>query len=72
MLRQQALAWLTADLLHWSQEAGSTAIERRELPIEAVAHWKADPDLAAIRGEAAINTLPESERVGWTRLWGSG
>jgi hypothetical protein len=32
-------------------------------------HWKRDPDLAGVRGEAALAKLPEAERQGWRTLW---
>jgi tetratricopeptide (TPR) repeat protein len=67
--RKQALLWLTADLAHWSEEAHSATSERSATAIKALEHWKADPGLAGVRGEAALRALPADEREGWKRLW---
>jgi hypothetical protein len=31
--------------------------------------WKADPDLAGVRDEEALATLPGAERRAWRDLW---
>jgi hypothetical protein len=69
-LKHLAIAvWLTADLAHWARAARSVAAEPRALAIQNLEHWKVDPDLAGIRGEAAIKALPADEREAWNRLW---
>jgi serine/threonine-protein kinase len=68
-LRQQALAWLRADLaLHTRQlESGQpgthTEVQR------VLRHWRKDTDLAGIRDEAALAKLPADERAAWEKLW---
>jgi hypothetical protein len=37
--------------------------------LKALRHWQQDPDLAGVRGSAALAKLPEAERKGWRRLW---
>jgi tetratricopeptide (TPR) repeat protein len=68
-LRQQALAWLRADLaLHTkllgSGQGGARAEVQRELR-----HWQKDADLAGIRDKAALAKLPADEQKAFTRLW---
>jgi len=64
-LRQQALAWLRAELGWWD----------RHLPIDkagvrtALRRWQTDPDLASIRDSAALAKLPGAEREACQHLW---
>jgi hypothetical protein len=61
-LRQQALAWLKADLAaRAKQPAGERAAVLRQ--------WQTDAALAAVRGEQALRTLPEAERAAWGAFW---
>jgi tetratricopeptide (TPR) repeat protein len=55
--RGRALEWLRADI---------AARERAGLA-DTLAHWKEDPDLAAVRDR--LDGLPAAEREGWTKLW---
>ena len=32
-------------------------------------HWLEDTDFAGVRDAAALDKLPEPERVGWQKLW---
>jgi tetratricopeptide (TPR) repeat protein len=67
-LRQQALAWLRADLAAWCKllehdpkaAAGVTQTFR---------HWQHDPDLAGLREPAALVKLPEPEARACRQLW---
>jgi Flp pilus assembly protein TadD len=67
-LRQQALAWLQADLaaLKWQRKNGRDA-DGAALS-ERMQEWRAGPDFVGVRG-GAIEKLPEAERVGWRKLW---
>jgi serine/threonine protein kinase/Flp pilus assembly protein TadD len=69
-LRNQAREWLRADLeatlrlLEERPEKNRSAIARK------LANWLADePDFAGVRGNEALASLPEPERVGWQNLW---
>jgi len=62
--RQQALAWLRADLtLKTRLQNGGKGI------VWSLATWQTDRDLASIRDPAALAKLPDSEREPWRRLW---
>jgi serine/threonine-protein kinase len=67
-LRQQALAWLQADLA-----ARARLLEKN--PLSAVKiqndmkHWQTDSDLAGVRDEKEIAKLPAEERAAWQKLW---
>jgi tetratricopeptide (TPR) repeat protein len=61
-LREQAHAWLTADLSAWDAERGPDALKTLQ-------HWRADPDLVGIRQDADIRNLPEAEQERWRKLW---
>jgi len=68
-LRQQALDWLRADLAlrqkqlqsFWPGEANKARV--------ALRHWQQDPDLAAVRDQAALAKLPAQERESCRKLW---
>jgi serine/threonine-protein kinase len=68
-LRQQALAWLRADLTYWSKQAESTAPADRALARKTLQHWRDDADLAGLRDDAALKKLPAGERATWQKLW---
>ncbi len=67
-LRGQALDWLRIELDAWSRHLGSGRPGARGMTVQGVAHWRLDPDLATVRGEA-LARLPEPERKGWQALW---
>jgi tetratricopeptide (TPR) repeat protein len=68
-LRQQALAWLRADLAglrDWLETAPKDA--RQE--VRAITQWRQqDPDFAGVRDGEALARLPEAERQEWQTLW---
>jgi serine/threonine protein kinase/Flp pilus assembly protein TadD len=64
-LRRQALDWLRLDLT----ALGGIVDQEPGTAVEALRHWLADPDLAAVRGKEALDKLPEPERKGWQELW---
>jgi hypothetical protein len=68
-LRAQALAWLRADLDAQTRQAASWFAAPRARAVQAVHHWKEDPDLAGVRDADALDKLPEAERAEWRKLW---
>src|SRR5262249_28535554 len=56
--RKQALDWLQADLATWWKLLASGPPRARQFVAQTLQHWKADPDLAGIRDQAAIAKLP--------------
>jgi Tfp pilus assembly protein PilF len=67
-LRQQALAWLRADLAAWSQRLDKEPERSRADVLAQMKHWQQDNDFACVRGDA-VEKLPESERTAWRDLW---
>jgi serine/threonine-protein kinase len=67
-LRRQALDWLMADLTLWAKQAQSDRPADRAGVQQQMQHWKADTDLAGVRGDA-LAKLPEAEREPWKKLW---
>jgi hypothetical protein len=63
-LRQQALAWLRADLELWSKRLQDGQTIRKILQ-----HWQNDNALAGVRDAAALMKLPAAEREAWRKLW---
>jgi tetratricopeptide (TPR) repeat protein len=63
--RRQALDWLRADLAAWGKEVEKA----RPVVQRTLQHWQQDPDLAGLRGEAALAQLPEAERQACRKLW---
>jgi serine/threonine-protein kinase len=67
--RRQAIEWLGADLDAWSSNFAadprlpSADVRRR------FARWTEGPELAAVRGDAALAALPDAERAEWVALW---
>jgi hypothetical protein len=55
--------------------AAMSALSREEPPqarqsaAQTLLHWKADPDLAGIRNEAALAKRPEAEQKACRALW---
>jgi tetratricopeptide (TPR) repeat protein len=68
-LRQQALAWLKADLELWRQQAASGQPVALETVLKKLSHWQTEPGLASVRDEKALTALPEAERKEWQSLW---
>jgi serine/threonine-protein kinase len=63
-LRQQALAWLRADLALRSAMQGGGKLAGGNLAI-----WQTDAALSSVRDQAALEKLSDAEREGWLRLW---
>jgi serine/threonine-protein kinase len=68
-LRQQALDWLRADLACGTKLAQTGPAIVKEVVSLRLRRWKADPDLASIRDEDALDALPETERRAWRDFW---
>ncbi|MFO0887938.1 MAG: tetratricopeptide repeat protein [Isosphaeraceae bacterium] len=67
--RQQAQAWLEAELAAWSGLAHPDHGEAlRKIPM-TLRHWQQDTDLAAVRDRDALEALPERERQQWQAFW---
>ncbi|MFI5457815.1 MAG: tetratricopeptide repeat protein [Isosphaerales bacterium] len=67
--RNQALAWLKADLAYWTKQAETGTPAAKALVNQTLQHWKADTDLAGIRDEDALKTLAEEDRKTCRTLW---
>jgi serine/threonine-protein kinase len=67
--REQALAWLRADLTAWTKQLAGGKPEARAEVRQQLEHWQRDPDLAGLRDEAALAMLPEAERTACRQLW---
>jgi serine/threonine-protein kinase len=67
--RRQAREWLEADLAAWTQKVDRGGAADRALVRRALASWRADPDLAAVRELTALERLPADERGKWLAMW---
>jgi serine/threonine-protein kinase len=67
--RRQALDWLRAELAYGRQVVQNGPPVAREVVSLRLRRWKADPDLAGVRNEKALNELPGAERRAWRDLW---
>jgi thiol-disulfide isomerase/thioredoxin len=69
-LRQQALAWLRADLDAWNRLLDQGSDQARVARVtKALQPWMVDIDLARVRGPDALALLPQAERPGWQKFW---
>ena len=66
-LRKQTLEWLKADLKMWSAQLKNS--DRKTFVSQILRHWKNDPDLAALRVESSLKSLPEDEQTAWRAFW---
>ena len=67
--RAQARDWLKAELAAWAKVLESGPAQSKAAVPKTLEHWKTDADLAGIRDEKALATLPENERAAFKRLW---
>ena len=70
--RKQAIDWLKADLAAWSKVLESGPPQARQAISKTLQHWKADPDLAGIRDDAALAKLPADEQKACRAPLGTG
>jgi serine/threonine-protein kinase len=68
-LRQQAVAWLRADLALWAKRAEADNLNDRAAALRALGNWQTDADLAGLRDQDALDKLPEAERDECRKLW---
>jgi tetratricopeptide (TPR) repeat protein len=67
--RSEALVWLDAELVAWTEFSKSANSEQLAFIIQTLQHWKKDSDLASIRDSVSLKSLPETERESWESLW---
>jgi serine/threonine-protein kinase len=67
--RQQALAWLKADLAGWRVRLKKGGPKTGKTLMDWLGKWQREPDLAGVRDEAALAKLPAVERSAWQALW---
>jgi serine/threonine-protein kinase len=68
--RNQARAWLEAELKAWSGLVESAKSHKQRQAIAGtLEHWREDTDLASVRDKHALDSLPEGERSMWKTLW---
>jgi eukaryotic-like serine/threonine-protein kinase len=68
-LREQARAWLHAELAIWAKFVESGPPQARTFIVQTLQHWREDADLAGIRDEGGLAKLPDGEREGFRALW---
>jgi hypothetical protein len=68
-LRQQALAWLRADLEQWSKRLERGEPEDRQVVRAKLEQWQRDTDLAGVRETDALKKLSAQEQEAWAKLW---
>jgi tetratricopeptide (TPR) repeat protein len=68
-LRNQARAWLRADLQAWAKWADKGKADDRASAVKTLQHWKTDTDLAGVRDREPLAQLPEAEQEAWRKLW---
>jgi hypothetical protein len=67
--REQALAWLEADLVAWTEEAETGKPGAKARVSETLHEWRDDGDLAGIRDESALKSLPGDQQKACRALW---
>jgi serine/threonine-protein kinase len=67
-LRRQALAWLRLDLEKWTKILREDAGEAAAM-LKTLRYWQQDLDLACVRDDTALATLPAAERASWRAFW---
>jgi hypothetical protein len=68
-LRQQARAWLEAELRDWTKLLQRNSPADRAAVRQALRVWQRDIGLEGVREAAALVQLPEAEREAWQKLW---
>ena len=68
-LRKQALDWLKAEMVAWTRMLANANEQQRGFIPQTLQQWKQDADLAGIRDDAGLASLPEAERAALEQLW---
>jgi eukaryotic-like serine/threonine-protein kinase len=68
-LRDQALAWLRAELAVRANQACSDKPDDRKTAADRCSWWLEDSDLAGVRPGASGVSLPAAERQTWDEFW---
>jgi len=68
-LRQQALAWLRADLDQWTKRLEGGKPADRQVVRAKLEHWQRDTDLAGVRDADALKKLSSEQQEAWRKLW---
>jgi hypothetical protein len=69
-LRKQTIGWLKAELTSWSRLLEAGPPRARQAVAQILQRWKADPDLAGLRDQAALAKLPQAEQHACGALFG--
>jgi serine/threonine-protein kinase len=67
--RQQARAWLRADLALWAKTLDTNSKMDRDLAKRMLTRWQVEPDLAGIREPNALHEMSADERKDSFELW---
>jgi serine/threonine-protein kinase len=67
--REQARAWLRADLDEWAGKLDGGRAADAGLARKTLTRWRADPDLAGLRDPGSLGRLSADEREEWGALW---
>jgi hypothetical protein len=68
-LRNQALAWLVADLEQWRKLLKGGKAEDSKVVKAALENWQRDTDLNSVRDPDALKKLLAEEQEPWQKLW---
>ncbi|MFO0904018.1 MAG: tetratricopeptide repeat protein [Pirellulales bacterium] len=68
-LREQAVAWLKADLAAWNKRLESSPEQTRPMVVRILRRWQQTPELTGIRDRAEWATMSPEEAATLTRLW---
>ena len=68
-LRQQARAWLRADLALFTRQLETSQPADRGAVQQMVKHWQQDTDLAGLRDATPLTRLPAEEKQACIQLW---
>jgi tetratricopeptide (TPR) repeat protein len=67
--RQQAVAWLRADLATWTKRLDKGTPADRAAVRQEMEHWQRTADLAGLRDAVAVTNLPRAEGDACRKLW---
>src|SRR5262249_26478779 len=67
--RKRAVDWLRAELERQAKHLQSAPALDRRIALDRLRWWQQEPDLVAIRDEAALAELPADERETCRKLW---